>query len=236
MNRIIILSLFLLTRPCLLTAFAQSEDNANAAREWHMNDPAPVNDGWTDDGWSDMQDAMEAGTQGIEQLNQFMNIYSSARDLYDAMQTLDRGECTPDFTVDSRAVMPSTCQGNQECTSCFQDALAKINFVRQGLGRMRCIWINTKALTDYAVSFGDNVAGLHGAMGLVWQNERAGIIGSYNHFKQTYDRKYTDFMGSLNSALMEMDACERQFGMPDWYQRFGYMFLEIMKEKYKRTD
>lgn len=214
------------------------DDNQDAARQWHMNEGGAhgIEGGWNDDGWSDLGDAIEAGTEGLDQLNDFLDIYQSARNLYNDMQTLDRGECAPDFSVDSRAMMPSTCAGNAECGQCYQSAVGKMNFVRQQLGRMRCIWMNTKAFTESAISFGDNVAGLHGAMGLAWQHERGGIQETYNHFKQTYDNKYRDLIQSLQNALMDMDACEAQYGQRDWYQRFGFMFLEIMKEKYKRTD
>jgi hypothetical protein len=61
-------------------------------------------------------------------------------------------------------------------------------------------------------------------------------VDAYNHFKQTYDNKYRDLMGSLQRALMAIDGCERQYGMTDWYQRFGFIYFEFMKDKYKRTD
>lgn len=35
---------------------------------------------------------------------------------------------------------------------------------------------------------------------------------------------------------MHRDGCEREFGMTDWYQRFGFMYFEFMNDKYKRTD
>ncbi|HWR33368.1 MAG TPA: hypothetical protein VN451_07580, partial [Chitinophagaceae bacterium] len=90
--------------------------------------------------------------------------------------------------------------------------------------------------TVKALSFGDNVAGLHGAMGMTWQGQRRGIEQSYARFTQTYDRKYADFIGSLHNVLMDVNECETRYGMRDWYQKFGFMFEEIMKENYKRTD
>ena len=101
---------------------------------------------------------------------------------------------------------------------------------------MRCIYTNTKKFTDAAISFGDNVSGIHGVMGIAWQNERRGIEKSLQDFEKTYDKKYADLMTSMQTALNGINACEAKFGMRDWYQRFGFLYFEMMKEKYKRDD
>lgn len=101
---------------------------------------------------------------------------------------------------------------------------------------MRCIYTNTKKFTDAAISFGDNVSGIHGVMGIAWQNERRGIEQSLRDFEATYDNKYKALMESMQVALNGISACEAKFGMRDWYQRFGFLYFEMMKEKYKRDD
>ena len=40
----------------------------------------------------------------------------------------------------------------------------------------------------------------------------------------------------LADAMMELNVCEAKFGVEDWYDRFGYMYFEFMKEKYARKD
>lgn len=169
-------------------------------------------------------------------LNDYLNTLSDIRDAYEGMQQFSPGECAPDFNTGAGAMMPSTSAGNSACNQCFERAVGELNFVRRVLGRLSCIYSNTKNFTQSAISFGDNVSGIHGVTGLSWQNARGGIVDAYNHFKQTYDRKYTDLMGSLQRALMSIDGCERQFGLTDWYQRFGFIYFEFMKDKYKRTD
>ena len=172
----------------------------------------------------------------LSDLNGYLNTVRDIGEAYRGMQNFSLSECSPDFSTGGGAMMPSTCQANSNCSQCFTSAVNEFNFVRRVLGRLSCIYNNTKKFTQSAISFGDNVSGIHGVTGLSWQNARAGIVQSYDHFKQTYDKKYTDLMGSLQRALMSIDACERQYGLTDWYQRFGFIYFEFMKDKYKRTD
>jgi hypothetical protein len=169
-------------------------------------------------------------------LNTFLSIASSAQDLYNASRSLSSGECAPDFSTDSRAMMPSSCT-SADCQECYTKAVNELNFVRRQLGRLSCIYNNTKNFNNSAIAFGDNASGIHAVTGLAWQNARAEIVAEYNHFKQTYDDKYQGMMGSLEKALKSIGDCERQFGGDsDWYQRFGFIYLEFMKDKYKRND
>jgi hypothetical protein len=172
----------------------------------------------------------------LSDLNGYLNTVRDIGEAYRGMQNFSLSECSPDFSTGGGAMMPSTCQDNAACSQCFTSAVNEFNFVRRVLGRLSCIYNNTKKFTQSAISFGDNVSGIHGVTGLSWQNARAGIVQSYDHFKQTYDRKYSDLMGSLQRSLTAIDACERQYGLPDWYQRFGFIYFEFMKDKYKRTD
>lgn len=172
----------------------------------------------------------------LDDLNGYLSTLRDIADAYRGMQNFSPGECSPDFSTGGGAMMPSTCQDNAGCSQCFTSAVNEFNFVRRTLGRLSCIYNNTKNFTQSAISFGDNVSGIHGVTGLSWQNARGGIVQSYEQFKRTYDRKYADLMGSLQRSLMSIDACERQYGLTDWYQRFGFIYFEFMKDKYKRTD
>ncbi|HMR92002.1 MAG TPA: hypothetical protein PKC69_06800 [Chitinophagaceae bacterium] len=179
------------------------------------------------------QESTEAALEG---LNDFFDIMRSIDDLYAASDALSRGECAPDFNTSGQAMMRSACAGNAACGECYTKAVNDLAFVRRQLGRMNCIYNNTKNFNDAAIAFGDNASGIHAVTGLSWQYARADIVKTFSHFKQTYDKKYTDMMQALNRALMAIDACEREFGEPDWYQRFGFIYFEFMKDKYRRTD
>jgi hypothetical protein len=181
-------------------------------------------------------DPAEAVNDAYEELQGYMDWLEERRNEWNAVQNFEPGACAPDFNASAGAMMASTCAGNARCGECYERAVGELNFIRRQLGRLRCIYNNTKNFTESAVSFGDNMSGIHAVTGAAWQSERGGIIAEFEHFKGTYDRKYTDMMGSLQRALQSISACEQQFGLPDWYQRFGFMYFEFMKDKYKRTD
>lgn len=186
--------------------------------------------------FGDMEGFEEGVGPVFEEFRGYMETVRSGVDLYNSMQALDNNECVPDFSIPAEAMMPSGCRSNQECAGCYDDPVSRLNVVRRSLARLRCIYTNTKRFTDASLSFGDNVSGIHGAMGLAWQSERRGIEQSWRNFEQSYDRKYTDLISSMQVALNGINQCEGRFGMRDWYQRFGILYLEIMKEKYKRSD
>lgn len=181
------------------------------------------------DGESPVEDA-------ITELQGYLDWLEERRDEWNAIQNFEPGACSPDFSASSGAMMASTCAGNPECSECYNRAVGELNFIRRQLGRLSCIYANTKNFTTSALAFGDNMSGIHAVTGAAWQSERGGIVAQMNSFKQTYDRKYTDMMGSLQRALVGIGTCEAKFGLPDWYQRFGFVYFEFMKDKYKRTD
>jgi hypothetical protein len=181
----------------------------------------------------------EAVMEGMSTLNEHLNTIRTGVETLRTMsntQTLHPGECTPEFNTNSAAIMPSACADNGRCTECFTKAVRKLNFMRMQLGRLSCIYNNTKTYTEAAISFGDNASGVHGMVGLSWQSTRPGIVNAFESMKGACKEKYTGMMQSLDQALKDIDACEREYGLPDWYQRFGFIYFEFMKEKYKIVD
>jgi len=172
----------------------------------------------------------------IGHFNTVMGLYNDAQELYNASQVLSRGECSPDFSTSNNAMMPSSCPPRGECAECYQSAMGELNFIRRQLGRLACIYQNTKNFTNSAIAFGDNASGIHAVTGLAWQQARGEIVQSMNHFKGTYDSKYIDMMGALERALKAIDRCESQYGQDGWFQRSGFIYLEFLKDKYKRND
>jgi hypothetical protein len=178
----------------------------------------------------------EGVLEAMNQMNETMGNLSSNMDSWRSLRTLGRGECTPEFTTSGAAMMASTCDGNTQCSSCFEKAVGDLNFMRLQLGRLSCIYNNTKSYTQSALSFGDNVSGIHGMTGLAWQSQRPGIVQAMESMKNACKEKYAGMMTSLEKALKDIDACEARYGLPDWYQRFGFIYYEFMKEKYKIVD
>ncbi len=169
---------------------------------------------------------------GLGHLNTFFGIYQSAKEMYDALQALNLDECIPDLSVSGANMMPSSCKEGDECYTCYKSAVDELNFIRKQLARMSCIYNNTKNFAEKAIAFGDNVSGIHGALGLGWQYHRAGIEESVDHLRGTYKQKYKEFMATLQHALQGISECEAKFGQRDWYQRYGFIYFEFMQDKY----
>ena len=183
-----------------------------------------------------LQNIGTAVSDGIGHFNTVSDLFSSGHDLYDATVAMDPNQCVPDLSIGAEHMMPTACQGNGECQTCYTGAYHELAFIRRQLGRLSCLYNNTKEFNRSAIAFGDNASGIHAITGLSWQYARADITAAYESFKHTYDNKYIGMMGSLQKALMDISRCEGQYGSPDWYQRFGFIYFEMMKEKYKRTD
>lgn len=174
--------------------------------------------------------------EALGHLNTFLSIAQSAQDLYNSSRSLSNGECAPDFSTNANDMMPTSC-ASADCQDCYSRAVNELTFVRRQLGRLSCIYQNTKNFNQSAIAFGDNASGIHAVTGLAWQNARAGIVAEYENFKRAYDEKYQGMMGSLEKALKAIGECENQYGgQRDWYQRFGFIYFQFMQDKYKRTD
>jgi hypothetical protein len=127
---------------------------------------------------------------------------------------------------------------DQECAQCFFEARKKFNNMRYQFEKLATIYKCTKDFSNAAISFGDDVSGFtpSGVGGLAWQTQRRNIEKSVTELEQAYDNKYAEFLQSLADAMMELNICEAKYGVEDWYDRFGYMYFEFMKEKYQRKD
>lgn len=125
---------------------------------------------------------------------------------------------------------------DEECASCFMEARRRFNQTRYVFEQLATIYKCTKKFTDAAIAFGDNTSGVHGVAGMAWQAERIKIEKSVEELQAAYDNKYNELIQSLADDMMELNICEAKFGVEDWYDRFGYMYFEFMKEKYQRKD
>lgn len=187
-----------------------------------------------------------------ERINKGIGTYKTAKELYEASEALSKGDCAPDFSVNAQAMVPSSCAdvikgsgatGNSgrdiepnQCATCYEAAYKKLSDVRKRLAKLKCLGNATKTYVNAAVAFGDNVSSVHAIQGLAWQRERKNIMDSYTKFKTAYDAKYKELMNVLLDAMNGISGCEAANGNPDWFQRFGFMYVEFMAEKYKRVD
>ena len=125
--------------------------------------------------------------------------------------------------------------GGESCASCFLDARTRFNEVRFTLSRLETIYKCTKKMTKAAKAFGDSFSTATKS-GLGWDGARRDIEASEARLEKAYDEKYADLMRKLNASLIDMSVCEAQYGLEDWYDRFGFVYYEFMSDRYKRSD
>lgn len=175
--------------------------------------------------------------KGMDWLSLGINIAQSARDFGESFPILnpDDERFQPDYNPPGTPELPISCGEDEECMACYERAQRRLTFVRRQFERLRAIYESTKKMADAAIAFGDNVSGIHGAMGLAWQAERVGIQKSVDSLGKTYDGKYNELLGTLKSALEDISACEaKHFNTPDWYNRFGFMYHDFLASRYSR--
>ena len=71
---------------------------------------------------------------------------------------------------------------------------------------------------------------------MAWQTQRRNIEKSIAELETAYDRKYAELLNSLSRSMLELSECEARYGVEDWFDRFGYMYFEFIKDKYRRKD
>lgn len=186
-----------------------------------------------------IEDGVEALDEGLERLGEVGEIiedderYRVVRDLYDSYVGL--GDCISSAPPPGMPRVPSFCE-TADCGSCFTEARRELNHTRYTFERLKTIYSCTKTFTDRAIAFGDNVSGIHGVSGLAWQAEKRKIEKSVEELQKSYDNKYLELLEAQKRALMALNECEAQFGVQDWYDRFGYMYYEFTAMNYRRGD
>lgn len=133
--------------------------------------------------------------------------------------------------------VPSMCAESKACGACYQDALRRLNFVRGQFEWLRCKYQTTRSFAHSAISFGDNVSGVHAISGLAWQAQRRQIMESLRQFGETYEEQYEEGVNTLQETLRAMGRCEAKFGgEKGWYDRFGFIYFTFMQDRYKRSS
>lgn len=244
MRNTILLS-FLLILATASTGWAQGGENPGAAASITTQLGSEIKEF----GSGERKNAL---ANGGDRLGKLFGTYKSAKELYEANEALSKRECAPDFSLNAQAMVPSSCSevlkgqaGDRgtprtdeptACATCYEAAYKKLNDVRKRLAKLKCLGNSTKSYVNAALAFGDNVSSVHAIQGLAWQRQRKEISDSYTKFKAAYDAKYKELMTALVDSMNDVAACEAKNGNPDWFQRFGFMYVEFMAEKYKRVD
>jgi len=174
----------------------------------------------------------KAGDEALKQVGTDIKALEDAKTLTNAWVK----PCNAPAVFPGEPRIPSFCAGDEECHICYEKANTDFNKARAVLEKLRRIYTCTIDFSKAAIAFGDSSSGIHAVVGLVWQEERIGIVKSVDGLKSAVDKKFPQLMNGLHDAMMEQNQCEAKFGVPDWYDRFGHMYYEFIEDKYKRAD
>lgn len=218
---------------CVGVAQAQTAGSVSQGGLGDFADGEPSGDDDEDDDNSgDFDDVDEV----FQWVNQTVGIITSAREFYGEWEGLDSevDMCGVVLVESSGPTVPSHCYGSDACQQCYSQAVHRINFVRQYIERARCITAANIKMANSAMSFGDTTSGVHGVAGLSWQLQgKPQIKQAVDKLKGTYTNKASQYLQTLDSALQQLGQCEAEhFNEQDWYQRYGWIYLNFMKSKY----
>jgi hypothetical protein len=176
-----------------------------------------------DDSGTRLSERMDHASAFVDEVNalggaagQAASVISAAQSARDVWQALDDLDAELDGQIGDDGAgpeVPSSCAENAACNECFERAYGEVNFVRNTLVRLRSIAQRTIKLITNAEGFGDSVSGIHGMSGLAWQASKAQIERAREQFNQTQ---------FLNN--------------PDWYNRYGFMYFNFIKESYQPPE
>lgn len=177
----------------------------------------------------------KAVNRGIEWTQYGIGLVQSTQQLseaWEALSELDR-EFDPDF-ANSGPSVPSHCAESEDCLDCYSSAVEKVNFNRFWIERARAIAVSTIRFANAASAFGDSASSIHGVSGIVWQAEgKPQITEAVISLRNSYRTKVRIYLNDLEQAMEELGHCEEEhYGVRDWYQRFGYIYVDYMRTRY----
>lgn len=135
--------------------------------------------------------------------------------------------------------VPSSCaEAGSPCQQCVRSAEDNIQFNRRYL---HVAWSITNAHLAYAdrmIRFGDTGSGFHGAMAMSWQlGGKPQIEEAVAQLRETYRRKYGDYMQNIRRSLDKLAACEQEnFATQDLYRLYSQMYYDMLVMRYEKVD
>jgi hypothetical protein len=190
---------------------------------------------------NDEQDARNQGgrsgtDEGVRLAGWGVGVVQTGSEFLRDWQALDEdtANCGAAYTDSSAPTIPSMCADKPDCEACYAEATRKIDFNRFYIERAHCITVTNIKMANSAMAFGDSTSGIHGVAGLSWQLQgKPQIKEAVEGLQRTYVNKAGQYLSNLDQALHELGRCEaRYYSENDWYERYGWIYLNFMKSKY----
>jgi hypothetical protein len=221
-----------------LAAMADDIESSYWNQQGKLMPPAPADSG-AKSGSTSSGNPLSDSTSIGGAINSAFSNARNISDWWDDSNLLDQATDShyqPDLSGEGSPDIPaSLCGASDECNQCYARVFSGLDNMRMNLEKLRVAGRATSDLVSKSYALGDGLSGVTGVAALQWQYERAGIAKNFEHFKGTYDSKYEGMMKGLKDVMDRWDACEGQYGERDWYARFGFLYYQFMRDKYKRN-
>lgn len=138
---------------------------------------------------------------------------------------------------DGNPGVPSACEGNRSCAQCYGGAIENLDNTRWRLERLRAIYSSTYRYGKNMMAFADGASAVHGTSALAWQSRKIEVLKSLKNLDGAYDKKYAELISQLYTDLQGYSNCEGTvMRVPDWFDRFGFVYYQFMKTYYKKPS
>jgi hypothetical protein len=175
--------------------------------------------------------------QMANQVQQLWDAYDNMNSRIDALADSDRNADSEwDRHANDGPTVPTSCSTGP-CAECYEPVILRIDRIRYLLIMAR----NRATATIDLWKAGDNLAnavsGAHSAAGIYVHETRGEMLDQpIARLRTVYEEKAGQMLANLERALRDLGTCEaRHFGVRDWYERFGYMYMTYMRDKYEKA-
>jgi|GEM_PF-6601097 len=139
----------------------------------------------------------------------------------------------PDPTYGGVPPVESGCVGNPACMACFSEVNSRLQVRLNMYEKLRIIYSTNKELTDWAIDLGNSMTGWHHLEQAAWFGVKNNIIRAHKEVEDAYRAKYEVFNGRLRDILNDFGDCEAQFGLDNWYDRYGNVLYNSLISTYR---
>lgn len=195
----------------------------------------------------DRQQDNQSRDEALDYANLASDMAARYQELWDAYNTMNarvdalaESDRSADREWDSHAndgpTVPTSCASGP-CAECYEPVILRIDRLRYLLIMARNRASATTALWRAGDQLANAVSGAHSAVGIYVHETRGEMLDApIARLRTVYEEKAGQMLANLERALRDLGTCEaRHFGMTDWYERFGYMYMTYMRDKYEKA-
>jgi|SRR5687768_1249933 hypothetical protein len=236
------------TGAILLFGLAASALSAPPLSAQETKPPEPIDTGEL------LKQTEELLTEVLKETEKYGKYVGMMEDFVKAYEALTAGDkdAWPEYSPPGMPGIPTACMSevpsgvakaigevewtDPACGQCFEDAHKDIETTLQRFEKLRRVHAQTEEVYKTSVAFGDGASKVGGIITTAgWMKIRAGIKQEMEKYYVVYDDKFEELKEALIESLGKVAECEaKYFNNADWYDRYGFMFVNPVVERHRR--